>query len=122
MMSQKVLIVDDSGYSRTLVRRQLESSGYEIVGEAKNGLEALDQIDLLKPDLITLDNILPDMTGLDILKAMKENGIKSKVIMISAVGQLSAIEEAKSLGVLSYLIKPFDESKLIEAVKKAFDH
>jgi len=120
-MSQTILIVDDSGYSRTLVRRVLEGAGYQVIGEAKDGADALDKIEAHTPTLITLDNILPDMTGLDILRTMKENGLKAKVVMISAVGQRSAIEEAENLGVSRYLIKPFNEEKLLEAVGEALN-
>ena len=116
-MSYRILVVDDSGYSRMLVKRVLENAGYEIIGEAKDGAEALDKIVTLQPDLITLDNILPDMTGLDILRTMKENDLVANVIMISAVGQTSAIEEACELGACQYIIKPFDEQDLLDAVE-----
>ena len=92
-MNHNILIVDDSGYSRATIRAMLTESGYNVIGEAKNGAEALDLIVELKPDLITLDNILPDMSGIEILRVMREQNIKCKVIMISAVGQQSAIEE-----------------------------
>lgn len=114
----KILIVDDSGYSRSIVRKTLEGEGYEVIGEAKDGAEALDKIEVLDPELITLDNILPDMTGIDILRAIRSQGIETKVIMISAVGQQSAIEEAQSLGVKAYLIKPFNPEVLIKTAKE----
>jgi len=101
-----------------LVKNVLKKAGHEVIGEAKDGAEALDKIESLKPEIITLDNILPDMTGIDILRVMKENDLKAKVIMISAVGQLSAIEDATELGVFQYIIKPFDEEDLLEALKQ----
>lgn len=117
-MSHSVLIVDDSGYSRSTIRSILEGAGYRVVGEARDGAEALDKIVELEPDLVTLDNILPDMTGLQILTALKEHNLKSKVIMVSAVGQQSAIEEGITLGASAYLIKPFDAEKLLSEVDK----
>ncbi len=117
-MSHSVLIVDDSGYSRSTIRSILEGAGYQVVGEARDGAEALDKIVELEPDLVTLDNILPDMTGLQILTALKEHNLKSKVIMVSAVGQQSAIEEGITLGASAYLIKPFDAEKLLSEVDK----
>jgi two-component system chemotaxis response regulator CheY len=73
----------------------------------------------LKPDLITLDNILPDMIGTDILKVLKQDEkLDSKVIMISAVGQESVIQEGMSLGASEYIVKPFTNESLIEIVNK----
>jgi two-component system chemotaxis response regulator CheY len=113
-MKPSVLVVDDSAYSRMSVRKVLEKAGYQVVGEAKNGEEALDQIAVLNPDIITLDNILPDMTGLQILQVLQSESIAHNTIMISAVGQQSAIDEAITLGAKAYLIKPFSEEKLLQ--------
>lgn len=113
----RILIVDDSTYIRTMLRTTLEEQGFEVVGEAVNGESAIDMAMNLSPDLITLDNILPDMTGIDILKAFKEMNLTHKVIMISAVGQQSAMVEAMSNGASDYLVKPFDKGRLIEIIK-----
>ncbi|REE01005.1 response regulator [Marinoscillum furvescens] len=120
-MGHRILIVDDSGFSRATIRKILEEAGLEVVGEAKNGVEALDQIELLQPDLITLDNILPDMTGLEILRVLREQEIVANVIMISAVGQRSAIEEGLHLGAKKYMIKPFTADKLLEEVREVLE-
>ncbi|MDN5212718.1 response regulator [Fulvivirgaceae bacterium BMA12] len=117
-MSKKVLIVDDSLYMRTLIKDALVEKGFNVVGEAANGEEAIDLAFELNPDIITLDNILPDMIGTDILKVFKEEGLPSKVIMISAVGQDSVINEGLSLGALDYIVKPFTPEKLITALAK----
>jgi two-component system chemotaxis response regulator CheY len=118
MMNKKVLIVDDSLYMRTLIKDALEEGGYEIVGQASNGEEAIDLAFELQPDIITLDNILPDMIGTDILKVYKDEGLPSKVIMISAVGQESVINEGMTLGASDYIVKPFTSDQLIQAVAK----
>ncbi len=117
-MSKKVLIVDDSLYMRTLIKDALTEKGFNVVGEAANGEEAIDLAFELIPDIITLDNILPDMIGTDILKVFKEEGLPSKVIMISAVGQDSVINEGLSLGALDYIVKPFTSEKLVTALAK----
>lgn len=117
-MNKKVLIVDDSLYMRTLIKDALEEGGYEIVGQASNGEEAIDLAFELQPDIITLDNILPDMIGTDILKVYKDEGLPSKVIMISAVGQESVINEGMTLGASDYIVKPFTSDQLIQAVAK----
>ncbi|SMD32916.1 two-component system, chemotaxis family, response regulator CheY [Reichenbachiella faecimaris] len=117
-MSKKVLIVDDSMYMRTLIKDTLKSEGYEIVGEAANGETAIDLAMELSPDLITLDNILPDMIGTDILKVFKDQGISSKVIMVSAVGQQSVINEGIELGASEYIVKPFTSEDLLAVVNR----
>ncbi len=117
-MLMRVLIVDDSTYIRSTLRTLLEENGYEVVGEAKNGEMAIDLALELKPDVITLDNILPDMTGLDVLKTLNTDDFGSFVIMISAVGQQSAIVDAMTNGAKHYLVKPFDNNELIGILKE----
>ncbi len=117
-MSKNVLIVDDSLYMRTIIKEALESNGYTVIGEASNGEEAIDLAFELQPDFITLDNILPDMIGTDILKVYKDEGLSSKVVMISAVGQDSVINEGMSLGAIGYIVKPFTPEQLLET----FEH
>lgn len=114
----RILIVDDSTYIRSSLRALLGENGYEVVGEAKNGEMAIDLALELKPDVITLDNILPDMTGLDVLKTLNNGDFSSYVIMISAVGQQSAIVDAKDNGAKHYLVKPFDDSELIAILRQ----
>ena len=118
-MSKKVLIVDDSLYMRTVIKDALEEGGYEIAGQAANGEEAIDLAFELQPDIITLDNILPDMIGTDILKVYKDEGLQSKVIMISAVGQDSVINEGLRLGAKAYIVKPFTTEQLLSKLSDA---
>lgn len=118
-MSKSVLIVDDSLYMRTLIKDALESGGFNIVGQAVNGEEAIDLAFELQPDFITLDNILPDMIGIDILKVYKEEGLPSKIVMISAVGQESVVNEGLRLGAKAYIVKPFSNNQLVETLNKA---
>jgi len=113
-----ILIVDDSLYMRTIIKDTLSSAGYKIVGQAANGEEAIDMAITLKPDLITLDNILPDMLGLDIIRTLQEEKSASKIIMVSAVGQQSVINTGLALGADSYLVKPFSSEQLLETVSK----
>ena len=118
-MAKSVLIVDDSLYMRTLIKDALEGSGFSVIGQAANGEEAIDLAFELQPDFITLDNILPDMIGTDILKVYQEEGLRSKVVMISAVGQESVVNEGIKLGARAYIVKPFTSEQLIEAMNKA---
>lgn len=116
-MNNRVLIVDDSLYMRARIKDALQGVGYEVVGEAENGEKAIDLALSLKPDLITLDNILPDMIGIDILRVLKsEEHLASRIVMISAVGQESVIQEGLKIGAEDYIVKPFTNESLIEKV------
>jgi len=119
-MGRKVLIVDDSAYMRSVIKTALVKEGYEVVGEAGDGETAIDLALELAPDLITLDNILPDMMGLEILKVLSEENVKSKVIMVSAVGQQTMVNKGIELGASDYLVKPFTSEGLLEVVNRAF--
>lgn len=118
-MNKRSLIIDDSVYMRKTIKHVLENAGYEIVGEARTGKEGIDLAMELKPDLITLDNFLPDMEGIEILKVFNKEDIESKVIMISAVSQESLIAEGLRLGAVDYLIKPFSKQDLITSADGA---
>ena len=116
---KRILIVDDSFYMRTMLKNMLTDAGYEIVGEAPNGQTALELAKETKPDLVTLDVILPDNTGLDVLKGIKADQPDMKVIIVSAVGQEVIVNEALEYGALSYIVKPFSEEKVLEVVSQA---
>ncbi len=118
-MRKKVLIVDDSAYMRSVIKSALVKEGYEVVGEAEDGETAIDLALDLNPDLITLDNILPDMIGIEIIKVLHEEQLNSKVIMVSAVGQQTMLNRGIELGAAAYLLKPFTSESLIETVNNA---
>jgi two-component system chemotaxis response regulator CheY len=120
MKKKNVLIVDDSLYMRTLIKDALVEGGYEVVGQASNGEQAIDLALSLNPDLVTLDNILPDMIGIDILQVLKEEGCEAKVIIVSAVGQQSVITEGFELGADDYIVKPFTTEKILGAADRVF--
>lgn len=111
---KKVLIVDDSLYMRTILKDALIGAGFEVVGQTGTGEQAIDLALELQPDYITLDNILPDMLGLDVLKVLREEKLPAKILMVSAVGQQSVIDEGSRLGANGYLIKPFTNEQLID--------
>ena len=121
-MKNRVLIVDDSIYMRLTIRTALEKAGYEVVGEAANGESAIEMALDLKPDLITLDNVLPDMFGKELLKILTEEELETHILMVSAVGQDSVVKEELSLGAMDYIVKPFDEDQLINAVNNIMHH
>ncbi|UOR07354.1 response regulator [Hymenobacter aerilatus] len=118
-MKNRILIVDDSFYMRTMLKNMLSDAGYEVVGEAANGQQALEMAAATRPDLITLDVILPDNTGLDVLKGIREDQPDVKVVMCSAVGQEVIVNEALESGATAYIVKPFSEEKVLEIVGSA---
>ncbi|RPD48517.1 response regulator [Hymenobacter sediminis] len=118
-MKNRILIVDDSFYMRTMLKNMLTDAGYEVVGEAANGQQALEMAAETKPDLITLDVILPDNTGLDVLKGIRLDQPEVKVVMCSAVGQEVIVNEALESGATAYIVKPFSEEKVLEIVGSA---
>lgn len=113
-----VLIVDDSKFQRETIKNILEEAGYDVIGEAANGEDAIKLALILNPEIITLDNVLPDMFGLDVMDELNDVNFQSKVIMISAVGQEIAQKEAKEIGILDYLVKPFTKEDLLKKVLK----
>ncbi|XOV93417.1 MAG: response regulator [Bacteroidota bacterium] len=116
-MSKKALIIDDSAYMRDYIKNALTSDGWEIIGEAENGDSGIELALSQEPDLITLDNVLPDMLGVDLARILKvDEGITSKIIMISALRQDRIVEQAKSYGVEGYIAKPFTTDTLIDHI------
>lgn len=121
-MKNRILIVDDSFYMRTMLKNMLTDAGYEVVGEAANGQQALEMTTATNPDLITLDVILPDNTGLDVLKGIRQVNPTVQVVMCSAVGQEVIVNEALESGATAYIVKPFSEEKVLEIVSSALQN
>jgi two-component system, chemotaxis family, chemotaxis protein CheY len=109
----KILIADDSQFMRGVLKDIVCTEGHECV-EAQTGKEVLDKYESEKPDLLLLDIIMPEMDGVEVLKKIGKN---VKIIVISAVGQEKMVEEAKELGALDYIVKPFDSRKVTETIK-----
>ena len=116
-MGKGILIVDDSLYTRVILREAFQAKQLKVIGEAKNGVEAIDFVYEHRPEIILLDIMLPDMLGLDILKTLKENGITSKFVMISSIGNEKTMAEAYACGACGYWVKPFDPVDLVNFVK-----
>lgn len=96
----------------------LLDAGYEIVGEAGTAAEAIEQTEKLKPELITLDLILPDNNGTDLLQKLKEDHPEIKIVIVSAVGQELILSKAKDLGAANYITKPFEEQEVLNTIKE----
>ncbi len=113
---KKILVVDDSLFMRTILREKL-SKKYKI-SEAGNGAESLEKFKKEKPDLVLLDIVMPDVTGVDILRSLIKINPDARVIMVTAVGQDAVIEECKKLGARDYIIKPFEEETVASTVER----
>ncbi|QQE79269.1 response regulator [Alicyclobacillus sp. SO9] len=113
-----VLIVDDAAFMRMMMKNMLEKNGFTVVGEAANGNEALEQFKALNPDIVTLDITMPEKDGLTALKEIRQLDPNSKIIMASAMGQQNMVIEAVQAGAVDFVVKPFEESRVVEALKK----
>ncbi|MCD1294169.1 two-component system response regulator [Methanocella sp. CWC-04] len=114
----KILIVDDAAFMRTLLKNILFPKGYEIAGEAENGAMAVEKYQQLKPDLVTMDIVMPGVNGIEALKQIKSIDPGAKVIMCTAVGQEAMVRAAITSGAKGYIVKPFQAPKVLEEVQK----
>lgn len=112
----KIMIVDDAAFMRVTIRKMLEAHDYEIVSEACDGVEAVDKFKQTQPDIITMDITMPNKTGIEALKEIKNIDSNVKVVMVSAMGQEQLIREAVISGASSFIVKPFDKEKLLEVL------
>ena len=115
-MSKTVVIVDDSTYQRKSIATILENNGFTILGEAKDGQQTIDMVLDEEPDFVTMDNIMPGINGIDASEAIKNEGSKAKILMVSSVAQEEAVKDALSRGVDGFLKKPFEDVDLVEAI------
>lgn len=115
----KVLVIDDALFMRQMIKNALEQVGFTIVGEAGNGKEGLELFHELRPDITTLDIVMPEMDGLEVLQQIREHDKVSKIIMITAVDQRESMLAAMKLGVTDFVVKPFDDDRIISAAEKA---
>ena len=115
----RVLVVDDAAFMRKMVSDTLTKGGHEVVGEAGNGVEAVDRYQQLKPDLTTLDITMPEKDGIAALQEIIALDPAARVIMCSALGQESKVLESIKLGARDFVVKPFKPERVLEAVGKA---
>lgn len=114
----RVLVVDDAMFMRNSLKMILERNQIEVVGMAGNGIEAVREYKALQPDAVTMDITMPEMDGLEALKAIREYDKNAKIVMISAVGKEDAVREAIIGGAKNFIVKPFQEEKVIAVMSK----
>ena len=118
-MKAKILIADDSAYMRSILKDLLLRNGYDVIGEAENGREVIELYGKLKPDIIAMDIMMPEMSGTQALKELKERYPEARVVMSAAMGQQNLVVEAIRAGAAEFFIKPVQAERVVEAIDKA---
>jgi len=114
----RILIVDDAKFMRMTLTNILQKGNHDVVGEADNGRNAIELYKELKPEIVTMDITMPEMTGLEAVKQIKSIDPNAKIIMCSAMGQQKLVVEAIESGAKDFIVKPFDESRVLEAISR----
>ncbi|WP_027417878.1 response regulator [Aneurinibacillus terranovensis] len=120
-MSKKVLVVDDASFMRMMIKGFLTKNGYTVADEAANGVEAVAKYKEAGPDLVTMDITMPEMDGIQAVKEIRKIDGDAKIIMCSAMGQQDMVVQAIQAGAKDFVVKPFQEERVIEAIKKILD-
>ena len=118
-MAKNILICDDAAFMRMMIKDILTKNGYNIAGEAENGIVAVEKYNEVKPDLVLMDITMPEMDGIQALKKIRANDPNAIVIMCSAMGQQAMVVESIQAGARDFIVKPFQKDRVIEAIKKA---
>jgi two-component system chemotaxis response regulator CheY len=118
--SPKVLIVDDDNVMRTLLRGILRSEAYEIIGEARNGLLAVEAVQRYNPDIVCLDVVMPEMDGLEALQAIKEARPETVVFMVTGSPSKENVQESIQGGAAGFIIKPFNAAKVLDTLSRVW--
>jgi len=117
-VAQRVLVCDDAIFMRTMISDILSGAGYEVVGEAETGVQAIERYRALRPDLVTMDIVMPDMGGIDAVREIVKEDANAKILMCSAMGQQALVVEAIQAGAKDFVVKPFQPSRVLEAVQR----
>jgi len=117
-VKRTVLICDDALFMRTLVGDILQQAGFEVVGEAETGLQAVEKYKQLRPDLVTMDIVMPEMGGIDAVREITTYDPEARVLMCSAMGQQALVVEAIQAGAKEFVVKPFQATRVLEAVQR----
>jgi len=117
-MSTRVLIVDDALFMRSMIKDILVNAGeFEIAGEASTGREAIERYDELKPSLVTMDIVMPEMDGIEATKAILHHDPRALVIMCSALGQEALVIESLAAGAKDFIVKPFSAERVLKVIR-----
>ena len=115
---KRLLVVDDALIMRAIIKDIAKSAGWEVAGEAANGREALERYRVLKPDLVTLDIVMPELDGVETLRALRQEDAAARVVMVTAIDQKAKLSECIQLGAVDFVVKPFDKQRLASLLRK----
>ncbi|MBC9783426.1 response regulator [Heliobacterium chlorum] len=118
-MSNRILIVDDAAFMRMMIKDILTKNGFQVVGEAENGAIAVEKWKEFRPDLTTMDITMPEMDGINAVRAIRSVDPGARIIMCSAMGQQAMVIDAIQAGAKDFIVKPFQPDRVLEAVRKA---
>ncbi|MFA8439427.1 response regulator [Pueribacillus sp. YX66] len=116
----RILITDDAAFMRMQLKDIFTKLGHEVVGEAENGIVSIDKYKELKPDLVTMDITMPEMNGVEAVKQIKAIDPNAIIVMVSAMGQQEMVIEAIQAGAKDFIVKPFTQDRIQEALDKIF--
>jgi two-component system, chemotaxis family, chemotaxis protein CheY len=117
-MSRTVLICDDAIFMRTMVGDILTQAGFDVIGEAETGVQAVERYKALRPDLVTMDIVMPEMGGIDAVREITKHDPEARILMCSAMGQQALVVEAIQAGAKDFVVKPFQPGRVLEAVTR----
>lgn len=122
-MTKKILVVEDARFTWEMLKEMLsKNKGYEIVGHALDGVQAIEMYKKLNPDLVTMDIIMPKLNGVEAIKKILEFDKDAKILVVSAIGEVSVIKDALDAGAKDYLCKPFTTKKLMETIERVLSN
>jgi len=119
MAEKTILLVDDAAIMRMVLKDVLEKNGYTIAGEAENGARAVNKYKELRPSLVIMDIAMPEMNGIEAIRAIKAYDANAVIMMCSAMGQQAMVIEAIQAGACDFIVKPFKHDHVLAAVRKA---
>ena len=115
----RVLVTDDAAFMRMMIKNILTQNGHEVVGEAENGVQAVEQYASLEPDVCTMDITMPEKDGIEALKEILAAYPAARVVMCSALGQEAKVIESIRAGAKDFVVKPFQQDRVLSAIEKA---
>jgi two-component system chemotaxis response regulator CheY len=118
-VSIRVLIVDDAIAARESIRRILSEAGFQVVGEASTGLEAIERYRELWPDVVTMDLVMPHMNGIEAAAALLKVDVNARIIAVSGLTQPSVMAETERVGIIGFVSKPIEAEELVEEINSA---
>jgi len=117
----RVLIADDASFMRQMIRDIIEPEGFEVVGEASDGVEVVEKFKELHPDLVMMDIVMPKRSGIDAVKGIVAMDPTARVVMCSALGQETLVMEAIQAGAKDFIVKPFKPESVVATLRKTLE-